>query len=92
MPRFLHAALLGAALIAPIAVAPTARAEDRVYHDKQHYDDHKWDSREDRAYRIWVKENHRKYETFSKLRDEDQQAYWAWRHDHSDATLNINIR
>jgi len=93
MPRFLNAALLAGALMTPLAIAPTAlRADDRSYHDKQHNDEHHWDSHEDRAYRMWVKENHRKYHEFSKLREEDQQAYWAWRHEHSDAVLKINIR
>jgi hypothetical protein len=41
---------------------------------------------------MWVRENHRKNQNFSKLREEDQQAYWRWRHDHSDAQLKINIR
>ena len=26
-----------------------------------------------------------------KLNDNDQQAYWGWRHEHSDALLKINI-
>lgn len=93
MPRFLNAALLAAALIAPIAVMPTAlRADDRVYHDAQHNDDHKWNNHEDKAYRMWVKENHRKYRTFTTLPAPDQQAYWGWRHEHSDALLKIDIR
>ena len=97
MSRFLNAAVLGAALIAPVAITPTAlRAEDhksaRTYHDKQHNDDHEWNSHEDQAYRMWVKDNHRKNTTFVKLKDNDQQAYWGWRHEHSDAVLKINIR
>lgn len=85
MPRFLNAALLGAALIIPVAMTPTAlRADDRVYHDRDHKDDHHWDSREDHAYRSWAKENHRKYRDFSRLREDDQQAYWSWRHEHPD--------
>jgi len=93
MPRFLNAALLAAALITPMAIVPTAlRADDRTYHDKQHNDDHHWDNHEDRAYRVYVKENHRKYRDFSRLKEEDQQAYWGWRHEHSDAQLKINIR
>jgi hypothetical protein len=98
MPRFLNAVLLGAALIAPIALTPTAlRAEDRnsarTYHDKQHNDDHQWNSHEDQAYRIWAKENNRKYNNnFAKVKQEDQQAYWGWRHEHSDTVLKIVIR
>ena len=93
MTRFLNAALLAAALMTPIAIAPIALlADDRVYHDKQHNDDHHWDSHEDRAYRMWVKENHRKYREFGRLPETDQQAYWGWRHEHSDAVLKIDIR
>jgi hypothetical protein len=95
MPRFLNAILLGAALIVPVAMAPTAlRAEDqkaRTYHDKQHNDDHEWNSHEDQAYRAWTKETHRKTRDFSRLKDNDQQAYWGWRHEHSDALLKIDI-
>jgi len=47
---------------------------------------------EDQAYRMWVKENHRKNTSFVKLKANDQQAYWGWRHDHSDALLKIEIR
>jgi hypothetical protein len=96
MPRFLNAALLGAALLVPMAMAPTAlRAEDkpaRTYHDKQHNDDHEWNSHEDQAYRLYAKENHRKYRDFARINENDQQAYWGWRHEHSDALLNITIR
>jgi hypothetical protein len=38
------------------------------------------------------KQNHRKYHNFSTLKENDQQAYWGWRHDHSDVLLKINIR
>ena len=97
MLRILNAALLGAALTIPVAMAPTAlRAQDnkgaRSYHDKQHNDDHEWNDHEDRAYRMYAKQNHRKYRTFSTLNENDQQAYWGWRHDHSDALLKIDIR
>jgi hypothetical protein len=95
IPRFFNATLLGAALIVPIAIAPTAlRADDhkaRNYHDKQHNDDHEWNDREDRAYRMWAKENHRKYRDFSKLKEDERQSYWGWRHEHSDAVLKIDI-
>jgi len=69
MPRFCSAALLGAALLVPLAMAPIAlRAEDnksaRTYHDKKHNDDHEWNAHEDQAYRVYAKENHRKYTDF----------------------------
>ena len=92
MRRFLPPVLLGAALIAPAATPVLLRAEDHVYHDTDRSDNHHWDRREDKAYRIWLKGNHRKYRDFAKLKEEDQRAYWAWRHQHSDAELKIDIR
>jgi len=94
-PR-LHHILLASALILPITLTTAAlRADDRKdnrYHNKQHNDDHEWNSHEDQAYRMWVKERHRKYSDFHKLRARDQQDYWGWRHNHSDAQLKIEIR
>ncbi len=97
MSRFWNAALLCAALTVPIAMAPTALLADdhgsnRKYHDKKHNDDHEWNDHEDQAYRMWGKENHHKYKEFSRLNKNDQQAYWGWRHDHSDSLLKIEIR
>ena len=92
-PRFWNAAVLGAALMMPAVVATRPLlADDRSYHDKGRNDDHAWNAHEDKAYRIWVKENHRKYTDFAKLREEDRESYWAWRHEHSDAVLKIDIR
>ena len=94
MSRFWNVALLSAALMAPIGLAPTTlRADDRKhsYHDKQHNDDHEWNSHEDQAYRMWAKENHRKYRDFAKIKENDQQSYWGWRHEHSDEVLKIQI-
>lgn len=96
-PRFFSAALLGAALLIPVGMAPMAFGDDdhrsaRSYHDKKHNDDHEWNDHEDRAYRIYAKENHHKYRDFSRLKENDRQAYWGWRHDHSDALLKIDIR
>jgi hypothetical protein len=94
MLRFWKTALLGAALMTPVAIVPTAlRADDhaRKYQDKAHNDEHEWNSHEDKAYRMWAKENHRKYRDFSKLKENDQQSYWGWRHEHSDSLLKIDI-
>jgi hypothetical protein len=41
---------------------------------------------------MWVKENHRKYRDFNRIDENDRQAYWGWRHEHSDAVLKIDIR
>jgi hypothetical protein len=69
--------------------------EDRdrhAYEDRDHHDRHEWNSREDRAYRIWAREQHRKHEDFNRLNERDQANYWNWRHNHSDAQLRIDIR
>lgn len=97
MSHFWSTALLGAALMAPMAMTPRVlQAQDqkaeRTYRDKQHNDDHAWNGQEDKAYRIYAKQNHRKYNDFSKIKEEDQQNYWNWRHEHSDALLKIEIR
>ena len=93
MSRFLSSALLGVALIIPTVVAPVAlRAEDhKSYHDKKHNDDHDWNDHEDQAYRLYGKQTHHKYREFSTLNDNQQQAYWGWRHEHSDSLLKIEI-
>jgi hypothetical protein len=93
MKNFLTTALIGAVMTIPVTLAPTPlNAADQKYHDKAHNDDHEWNSHEDKAYRAWAKENHRKYVPFTKLKEDDQQSYWGWRHEHSDAVLKINIR
>ena len=93
--RFLTTAMLAAAMIIPAILAPVALlAQDHktMYHDRGHNDDHEWNSHEDRAYRVWTKEQHRRYRDFSRLKDNDRESYWGWRHDHSDALLKIDIR
>ena len=95
MTRFWNSALLCAALMAPVAMVPALQAQDKnshSYHDKDHNDDHRWNTNEDKAYRVYVKENHRKYNSFDKLKDDEQQNYWRWRHEHSDVQLKIKIR
>jgi hypothetical protein len=103
MPHLWKAVLLTAALIVPVTLTPTMlraaddhhddhRADAHRYHDNGHKDDHDWNDHEDRAYRMWAKENHRKYQDFQKLKARDQQNYWGWRHNHSDALLKIDIR
>jgi hypothetical protein len=96
MTRFLNTLLLSTALVIPVTVTPTLlraqeHKDERVYHDKQRNEDHHWDDHEDKAYHMWLKETHHKEGEFAKLKEKDQQAYWNWRHDHSDALLKIDI-
>jgi hypothetical protein len=97
MLRLLTVAAFSTALVGTLMLTPSIlRADhddhDRVYQDRDHHDEHHWDKHEDRAYRIWVKDQHRHYENFDRLRAEDQAAYWNWRHEHSDTVLHIDIR
>lgn len=94
MSRFFSSALLGVVLIIPTVVAPTTlQAQDhKSYHDKRHNDDHEWNDHENQAYRMYTTQNHRKYREFSALNDRQRQAYWGWRHQHSDSLLKIEIR
>jgi len=99
--RFYGIGLLSAALLVP-AFPQEHRSDERReeqrrenarrYRDAKHKDEHEWNNREDQAYRIWAQENHRKYNDFSRLGSRDQQSYWDWRHNHSDAQLKIEIR
>jgi hypothetical protein len=54
------------------------------YYDPGHSDYHVWNDSERGYYNQWVIENHRQNQDFRKLRREDQQTYWQWRHDHPD--------
>jgi len=97
LSSFFRFGILSAALITPLALSPTVmRADDnhgeKRYRDARHNDEHVWNDHEDRAYRMWVQENHRKYNNFDRLKGRDRQSYWDWRHDHSDAQLKIDIR
>jgi hypothetical protein len=93
MTNIFKTTAIAGAFIGTLALIPaTMRADERKYHDTAHNDDHNWSNHEDRAYRMWVKENHRKYRNFEILREEDRQTYWGWRHEHDDARLRIVIR
>jgi len=106
LTRYYGIGLLSATLVAAVAILPgTSLAQDnhrneerreaenaRRYQDAKHHDEHAWNEHEDRAYRMWLGERHRKYNGFERLNGRDQQAYWDWRHNHSDAQLKIEIR
>lgn len=92
MRRFLSAFALTAALVAPIAAVAQDHPVARRVYDANHKDYHAWDAREDRAYHMYYDANHRPYKDFAALNAHDQADYWAWRHNHNDALLKINIR
>ena len=95
--KYLGFLVLGAVLTAPIAISTKAASQDdrhqednhrdkkqkRVY-DRSHKDYHNWDDNEDRAYRQYLGDQHIVYRDISKLKRNQQTAYWNWRHDHPD--------
>jgi len=92
----LGATLLSCALLSPVTLLAQGpqgdHHDDHNYHDKKHKDDHQWNDHEDRAYKMYQDQIHRKSVAFDHLNDRDQQRYWAWRHNHSDSLLKIDIR
>jgi hypothetical protein len=78
--------------MAPVAM----RADD--HHDKRYYDRdgrdyHTWNSQEDRAYRVYLTDQHRDYREFQKTKAVQQREYFKWRHDHPDHVLfKVEIR
>jgi Ni/Co efflux regulator RcnB len=98
MKNLMATLVLSAAILAPgLAIAQDRdhdrdHHDERVYHDKHHRDDHHWDDHEDRAWRIYQEQHHRKYMSFQQAKERDRQNYWAWRHDHNDSLLRIDIR
>ena len=55
--------------------------EHRMY-DSGRKDYHDWNADEDRRYRNYLEEHHRKYKEFSRQSKKQQREYWQWRHDH----------
>jgi hypothetical protein len=94
MHRFLILSLVfaGATLIAPIAVRADDH-HDKRYRDRDGHDYHTWNSQEDRAYRVYLGEQHRDYREFGRVKAVQQREYFRWRHEHPDSSLfKIEIR
>ena len=72
------AVALGGSVFMP---AMASAQEHRVY-DKSHKDYHDWNTDEDRYYRQYLNEHHRKYHEFQHMSKKQQKDYWRWRHDH----------
>jgi hypothetical protein len=83
--------VLGAALLAPAAMGE--EHHDRRYYDHQHHDYHVYNKQEDRAYRVYLGEQHRDYRDFHRMKRNQQQQYFRWRHDHPDHVLfKVEVR
>jgi hypothetical protein len=94
MTKLLTVLALSAALLTPgLAIAQDHdHHDDRGFYDRDHKDYHKFDDHEDKAWRMYLREHHRKYVDWHHVNEHDQQDYWNWRHNHSDALLKIDIR
>ena len=93
--RILSGLLLGAALIVPVAVraAGDDRDHEKRYYDRDGRDYHQWNDHEDRAYRLYLGEQHQEYREFRRVKPAHQKEYFKWRHEHPDDTLfKVEIR
>jgi type III secretory pathway component EscR len=84
MHRFMAAVLLSGALLAPAALKADDHPRDDRYYDRNARDYHQWNDSEDRAYRQYLTEHHRKYRDFKRLSAKQQREYWEWRHHHDE--------
>jgi hypothetical protein len=86
--RTIASLILAAALAAPMAIMASPVPQEagvtvRVY-DRNHKDYHNWDDNENRAWGVFLTNNHAKYHEFSKSSRKEQGQYWDWRHSHPD--------
>ena len=83
--------LLGSAFLVPVATADDHH--DKRYYDRDGHDYHVYNSHEDRAYRVYLGEQHQDYREFNKMKRDDQQHYFKWRHEHPDDVLfKVEVR
>jgi hypothetical protein len=85
---YIGSLFLAAALAAPVAtmaapVPQDARVQIRVY-DRNHRDYHNWDDRENRAWGVYLSDNHRHAHEYARARRRERSEYWNWRHAHPD--------
>jgi hypothetical protein len=97
MLKTLRIFLLSGALITPAALmafqqserttTTTTTTETQRYYDPTYKEYHNWNANEDRAYRMYLEQNHRDYAEFPKTKTTEQTEYWKWRHDHPDKMI-----
>jgi hypothetical protein len=95
MRRFLviSALLSGAALITPLAARADDRDHQKRYYDRDGRDYHTWNNQEDRAYRVYLQDQHRDYREFRRVKPNQQSEYFRWRHEHPDSSIfKVEIR
>ncbi len=65
----------------------TTTTETQRYYDPGYKEYHEWNGSEDRAYRMYLQEQHRDYTEFPKTTTTQQTEYWKWRHNHPDKMI-----
>jgi hypothetical protein len=84
------ALILAAAFVAPVVAAAGMLPREGGppvevrFFDRSHRDYHVWNDGEDRSYRAYLAERHRRYVVFERQRRAQQSSYWRWRHSHED--------
>jgi len=74
-----------AAVVATTAMTVGCGEHHHRVYDPYYTDYHAWNHDEIIFYRQWCSETHRNSgRDFRKLRPEEQQEYWTWRHNHRD--------
>jgi len=93
MHRYLSACLLSACLLLPVALIAEDHHDNKRYYDKEHHDYHRWDDREDKAYRVYLGDQHRDYSEFGRETQDRRREYFRWRHEHPDSVLfKVEVR
>ena len=88
----LAALFAGAAWMGPVAMKADDH-HDKRYYDRDGHDYHTWNGQEDRAYRVYLVEQHREYLDFQRAKAAQQREYFRWRHEHPDHVLfKVEVR
>ena len=66
--------LRGSVMFVPLSA--TAADHDRRYYDRDGHDYHQWNDHEDRAYRVYLGEQHREYREFNRVKSIHQREYF----------------
>jgi hypothetical protein len=84
--RIIASLFLTAALAAPVAImaAPAAQGVQVRVYDRDHRAYHNWDDNENRAWGVYLTNNHRRHYEYARASRRDQRNYWNWRHEHPD--------
>jgi len=75
--------LLAAALATPVLVTGCSARVSNGYVNDGHYNDNHWSSHETVYYSQWESSTHRDHVDYQKRSAEEQNEYWAWRHNNN---------